>query len=68
MNTGMRSGIESAVKAASGTDSRKGLFNTVANVVPETTATVKPRKEQGEKTPVNEFDGVAAVGFVFQFF
>ena len=41
MDAGMRSGIRGAFKAPSGTDSRKGLFNLVANVIPDTAATVK---------------------------
>ena len=68
MDAGMGSGIRGAFKASSGTDSRKGLFNLVANVVPNTAATVKPCKEQRQEPPINAFGGVAAVGFILQFF
>ena len=68
MDAGMGRGIRGTIKAPSGTDSRKGLFNVVANIVPKTAATVKSGKEQREKTPVNAFDGVAAVSFILQFF
>ena len=68
MDAGMGSGIRGTVEAPSGTNSRKGLFNLVANGVPNTAATVKARKEQREKLPINAFDGVAAVGFILQFF
>ena len=61
----MGSGVRRTVKAPSGAESRKRLLNLVANVVPKPTATVKARKEQREKTPINAFDGVAAIGLVF---
>ena len=61
----MRSGIRGATKAPSGADSRKGLFNLVANDAPKAMAMVKARKEQREKTPINAFDGIAAIGLVF---
>ena len=68
MDAGMGSGIRGTVKAPSGTNSRKGLFNLVTNDAPKTAATVKSGKEQREKTPVNVFDSVAAVSFILQFF
>lgn len=68
MDAGMGSRIRRTVKAPSGTNSRKGLFNVIANIVPKTAATIKPGKEQREKTPVNAFDGVATVSFILQFF
>lgn len=68
MDAGMGSGIRGTVKAPSGTDSGKRLFNLATNGVPNTAATVKSGKEQREKTPVNAFNSVAAVGFILQFF